>query len=233
MKLIMKADKDNVTVVLNRADYVHKMEVILSDINTYQRITRDPTKKLTSDLLAFLLDGKILNTDSNSVRVYGLPKKPGNPLRVIVSSINSLLYYFSLFLHNIIHGSIIIFSSIRMRIKIHFNKIIKKQVREYNKTISESFSNIAKSVNLKPAFTIPNTLKKYITTGKDTLERTVLVHHNVIYKNSCHDCDASYIGQRKRQLKTRIAEHSSNINKKSGSPSVISNHQISLNHNFD
>lgn len=72
-----------------------------------------------------------------------------------------------------------IFSSIQMRIKFHSNKtnkITTNQVREYNKyltvpfvrTISESFSNIAKSVNLKPAFTIPNTLKKYITTGKDS-----------------------------------------------------------------
>jgi len=34
-------------------------------------------------------------------------------------------------------------------------------------------------------------------------------------------------------LKTRIAEYSSDINKKSGSPSVISNHRISLDHNFD
>jgi len=34
-------------------------------------------------------------------------------------------------------------------------------------------------------------------------------------------------------LKTRIAEYSSDINKKSGFPSVISNHRISLDHNFD
>jgi len=40
------------------------------------------------------------------------------------------------------------------------------------------------------------------------------------------------IGQTKGQLK-RIAEYALDINKKSDSPSVISNHQISLNHNFD
>ena len=32
--------------------------------------------------------------------------KDGNPLRVIVSSVNSPLYYFSLFLHNLISDSI-------------------------------------------------------------------------------------------------------------------------------
>jgi len=49
---------------------------------------------------------------------------------------------------------------------------------------------------------------------------TIMMHHN--------------IGQTKRQLKTRIIEHSSDINKESiKNPSVISNHWISLDHNFD
>jgi len=90
-------------------------------------------------------------------------------------------------------------------------------MRDYNKyltvsfvrTISESFSNIARSVNLKPAFIILNTLKKYITTRKNTLEKEYSAHYDV-YKISCHDY-ASYIGQTKRKLKTRIIEHSSNI----------------------
>jgi len=99
----------------------------------------------------------------------------------------------------------------------------------------EFFSNITKSVNLKPAFTNPNILKKYITTGKDIFEITA--HHDVVYKISCHDCDVSYIGQTKGQLRTRIAEHaldikSINLITKSDSPSVISN-RISLYHNFD
>jgi len=64
-------------------------------------------------------------------------------------------------------------------------------------------------------------------------------HHDVVYKISCHDCDASYIvRQTKGQLKTRIAEHaldikSINLIKKSDSPNIISKHWISLNHNFD
>jgi len=37
------------------------------------------------------------------------------------------------------------------------------------RTISESFSNLARNVNLK-SFMISNTLKKYITTGKDIFE---------------------------------------------------------------
>ena len=42
----------------------------------------------------------------------------------------------------------------------------------------------------------------------------------------------SYVGQTKRQLKTRLHEHISDINISSKSPSVISNHHIEENHNF-
>ena len=47
---------------------------------------------------------RLLTSDGNIPKAYGLIKihKAGNPLRVIVSSINSPLYYLSLYLHNII-----------------------------------------------------------------------------------------------------------------------------------
>lgn len=54
----------------------------------------------------------------------------------------------------------------------------------------------------------------------------------VVYKISCHDCEVTYIGQTKRQLKTRVREHRSDINKRSGSISVISDHRLN-NHDFD
>lgn len=48
-----------------------------------------------------------MSTDGILPRAYGLPKihKPGNPLRIIVSSINSPLYKLACFLHNIIKDS--------------------------------------------------------------------------------------------------------------------------------
>ena len=90
------------------------MEEILSDTNTYAFINKDPSKKLTQDLHTLLMRWKrdhfideqtyrrLLTTDGIIPRVYGLTKihKDGNPLRMIVSSVNSPLYYFSLFLHN-------------------------------------------------------------------------------------------------------------------------------------
>jgi len=47
------------------------------------------------------------------------------------------------------------------------------------------------------------------------------------------ECGAVYVGQTKRQLKTRISEHRSDINKKTGIPSVISNHRLTMGHEFD
>jgi len=69
-----------------------------------------------------------------------------------------------------------------------------------------------------------NSFTKY---GKDSLDP--MSHHGVIYKISCHDCEASYIGQTKRQLRIRINEHNFDIRKKNGSLSIISEHRLNQN----
>jgi len=54
-----------------------------------------------------------------------------------------------------------------------------------------------------------------------------------VYKISCKDCDASYVGQTKRQLKTRIKEHSNNIKLDTSKHSVITEHILKFSHKFD
>jgi len=66
--------------------------------------------------------------------------------------------------------------------------------------------------------------------GKDSIDK--IKHSNVVYKISCNQCDATYVGQTKRQLQTRIKEHKSDINRSMGSPSVISQHRLTHNHDF-
>jgi len=100
----------------------------------------------------------------------------------------------------------------------------------YVNGISEKFKKISKKHDLKLAYSSVNSLNKFITTGKDKLNS--LGSCDVVYKINCQDCNASYVGQTKRLLKTRIKEHVNDI-KKSGSPSVISNHRLSHNHEFD
>jgi len=118
--LFTHADKGNVTVALDREVYMDKMITLLSDGDTYSRINKDPTRKLTTALRSMLIRWKTKNyisetkyktlycSDGSLPRVYGLPKihKPNCPLRVIVSSIGSPLYPLATFLHNILFKSI-------------------------------------------------------------------------------------------------------------------------------
>ena len=118
--ILTRADKGNVTVALDKGDYTHKMNVMLSDRSTYEVLHKDPTRKITSDLHDLLTRWKsknyinqtmyrILNSTCGiTPRAYGLPKihKTGHPLRIIVSSIDSILYSLSSFLHRVIHNNI-------------------------------------------------------------------------------------------------------------------------------
>jgi len=57
--------------------------------------------------------------------------------------------------------------------------------------------------------------------------------NNVIYKLECNNCEATYVGQTKRQLRTRIKEHKNNIKLDQSKHSVISEHIIKFNHSID
>jgi len=58
-------------------------------------------------------------------------------------------------------------------------------------------------------------------------------HSDVVYKIKCNDCEATYIGQTKRQLGTKIKEHINDIKKNSGSLSVISEHRLDNDHEIN
>ena len=66
---------------------------------------------------------------------------------------------------------------------------------------------------------------------KDRINKTHI--QNVIYKISCNDCDALYVGQTKRQLTTRLKKHKSNIRYDPSKHIVITQHTLENNHNFD
>jgi len=70
-----------------------------------------------------------------------------------------------------------------------------------------------------------------IRKGKDRLDDRRKT--KVVYKIECKDCDQVYIGQTKRHLETRIKEHRNNIKNPSGNLSVVTNHRISLHHEFE
>jgi hypothetical protein len=76
-----------------------------------------------------------------------------------------------------------------------------------------------------------NRLGRFVKAQKD--KDTSTVTNNVVYKINCNNCDASYVGQTKRKLNTRIKEHINNIKLDSSRHSVISEHIIHCNHSFD
>jgi len=75
-----------------------------------------------------------------------------------------------------------------------------------------------------------NSLGKFIKVHKDTNN---LFSNNNVYKILCKDCNASYVGQTKRQIKTRIKKHSNNIKSDTSKHSVITEHIPKYLHTFD
>ncbi|XP_071652947.1 uncharacterized protein, partial [Temnothorax longispinosus] len=68
-------------------------------------------------------------------------------------------------------------------------------------------------------YKIPKKLSAVIKRGKDRL--TTSKETNVVYQIDCENCEASYIGQTKRHLETRIKEHCNDIKKHDSNLSVM------------
>ena len=84
--------------------------------------------------------------------------------------------------------------------------------------------------DIRVSFHSPNKMGKYIKIEKDINTHTS--KSNVVYKISCNNCDASYVGQTGRQLKSRITEHRNHIRHKTSVRSVITEHSLQCNHEF-
>jgi hypothetical protein len=103
--LLARPDKGAGVVLLDRNDYNHKLESILSDHSKFQRLSgnKDTTEKIEKQLSTLLnnllatnaidsqLHSQLKPTGSSISRMYGLPKihKPGVPLRPILDMSNS------------------------------------------------------------------------------------------------------------------------------------------------
>jgi len=76
-----------------------------------------------------------------------------------------------------------------------------------------------------------NKLDYIIKTQKDILP--IQSKKNVIYKLTHNDCDASYIGQTCRQLKTVFPNILNHIRRYTSTHSVITEHRLKYSHEFD
>jgi len=100
----------------------------------------------------------------------------------------------------------------------------------YVSNVSDDLKRIVRNF-VDVGFSIPKKLDNIIKRGKDRLDNQQ--ETEVVYKINCNNCDKVYIGQTKRHLGTRIKEHRNNIKNKSGNFSVVTDHRLSLSHDFD
>ncbi|KYM95312.1 hypothetical protein ALC62_14042 [Cyphomyrmex costatus] len=101
----------------------------------------------------------------------------------------------------------------------------------YVKGISDSFRGIVNGTSDRIAYFSFNKLNDLIRVQKDPLPHTT--KKNIVYEIQCSDCDATYVGQTKRMLKTRVNEHHSHIRRNTSSRSVITDHRLQHNHDFE
>ncbi|XP_077264260.1 uncharacterized protein LOC143898565 [Temnothorax americanus] len=85
---VTKADKGQITVIMDKSDYINRMTELLNDTSTYKKLKKDPIKQVTSKLNQLVtkswLDNDIIDdqdyrrlrcTNGNLPRCYGLPKE--------------------------------------------------------------------------------------------------------------------------------------------------------------
>ena len=89
-------------------------------------------------------------------------------------------------------------------------------IQSVSEAVTRILSNIDVQVHMKPFRTVRRILshpKNRIPDGDKS---------NIVYKISCCDCDASYVGETGRALKTRVSEHCRAVKKRDFSTSVLS-----------
>ena len=113
--VIVPADKGKCIVVMNRTEYIEKMETKLSDTTTYKRIVLDPTQEIKDALSNQLKEihdqGQLYdNTYIQETTTYPIPRMHGHPkihkadypLREIVDGTGGVVKQVDKFLSQII-----------------------------------------------------------------------------------------------------------------------------------
>ena len=126
--IITKSDKDGKIVIVDKNWYLNKAETLLSDDNTYEKLTKDPSHNAAAE---FYRKIRRIGGDKKSIELlekykvitpklpyfYGLPKthKDGIPLRPIISSIGSYTYKLAKWLASLLSPFLGIFSNSHLK----------------------------------------------------------------------------------------------------------------------
>ena len=101
----------------------------------------------------------------------------------------------------------------------------------YVKGTSEILRRILQSHKIRSTFYSKDTLRKSLSHPKDPI--SVELQNNVVYKIPCNDCNAIYIGESKRSLKTRSKEHQYAVRAGHTDKNEIADHCWEHGHRFD
>jgi predicted GIY-YIG superfamily endonuclease len=141
--IILKADKGGATVIMNKEDYITKMNEHLS-CGSYIKIPKNPIKKIIKEVKKTInssnLDEKtkkrLLPTNEITPRIYGLPKihKEGIPLRPIVNTIGSPTYELAKYVAKIL-GPLVGHTDSFIKDSKDFINTIKNEILKPNDTL--------------------------------------------------------------------------------------------------
>ena len=96
---------------------------------------------------------------------------------------------------------------------------------------TEKIQRVLNDVDVKVAMKPFATIAKYLPSPKDPLDVNEIT--GIIYQVPCHDCPFVYIGQTKRDLKSRLSEHKRAIKYQRPEKSALCEHSIILDHIID
>lgn len=106
-------------------------------------------------------------------------------------------------------------------------KTSKRFSFEYIPEVTNLTEKLFKKYNIEMVHASGRKLKNLLGSTKDQIDKNL---SSGIYKISCEDCEKIYIGQTKRNIKTRFKEHCSHIKYNRPQKSAVASHVLSNDH---
>ena len=101
----------------------------------------------------------------------------------------------------------------------------------YIQGVSEAVTKILSDINVQVDMKPFRTLRRILSHPKDCIPNDD--KSSIVYKISCRDCDASYVGETERALKTHVSEHCRPMEKRDFSASALAQHAWEHDHHID
>ena len=101
----------------------------------------------------------------------------------------------------------------------------------YVQGVLEAVTRILLDINVQVHMKPFRTLRRILSHSKDCISDDD--KSSVVYKINCCDCDASYVGETGRALKTQMSEHRRAVEKMDFSAFALAKHALEHDHHID